>query len=348
MSALSEQQPAYCVSLQHIADARQRISKFVNATPLLTSSYMTSLSGRHQLFFKCELFQKTGSFKFRGATNAVQSIISSGVPAPCVVTHSSGNHAAALSLAGRDGGLPALIVMPNNAPSSKVAATRHYGGEVSFCEPTSEARAALAAELVEKNKGAVFVHPSEDPRVIAGQGTVGYEIAVELLSKPESFADVVIIPVGGGGLAGGSAVALKGLLGQRGVKVVLAEPAAVDDAYRSFYSRELVTAQREVGATSVADGLKTTLGPNSFPLVRDFADAVITVTEKEILAATKLVWERMKLMIEPSAGVGVAVLLSDEFKRAYPVETYRRVSVVLCGGNVDLMATLKSMEDAGV
>ena len=232
--------------------------------------------------------------------------------------------------------------MPSNSPIAKRSAVSDtYGGIVTLCEPTVEARAAAAKAKVDELPRSAFIHPSEDPRVIAGQGTVSLELA----SQIEGELDVVIIPVGGGGLAGGNCVALRSLWGDR-VKIVLAEPELANDAKRSFETGELCFNASPV--STVADGLKTNLGPNTFPIIKELADDVITCSEKDILACTRLVWERMKVMIEPSAATGVAVLLGDEFKRKYDVEKFKRVGIVLCGGNVDLKKVLDKMQEYGV
>ena len=240
--------------------------------------------------------------------------------------------------------------MPSTAPSAKLAAVQDtYKATVTIVEPTGAARRAGAAKVLAAVPGAVFIHPSENPHVIAGQGTVAVELAkqTEEALGDGRCLDVVIIPVGGGGLAGGCAVALRGIWGDR-VKIVLAEPEAADDAKRSFEGGVLVGHGEGKKVASVADGLLTTLGPNTFPIIRDLADDVLTVTEREILASTKAVWERMKVMIEPSAGVGVAVLCSSEFLAKYPPSEFPNVGVVLCGGNVDVAKVSRMLEDEGI
>lgn len=326
------------VTAAHVAAAARRISTFVHRTPVQTSASMDMLSRGRRVFFKCELLQRTGSFKIRGATNA--ALLAS---SKTLVTHSSGNHAQALALAARSAGGKAHIVMPRTAPAVKRAAVAAYGGEIELCEPTNEARAAAAADLRERVSGHL-VHPSNDLDVIAGQGTV----AAELLSDVPNL-DVIIVPVGGGtscacavqtprcigGLISGITVYAKSFNPR--IKVIGAEPAAVDDAARSKAADRLIDTHDNPAPETIADGLKTVLGSNTWPVVRDLVDSIITVDETAIAVATKLVWTRMKLCIEPSAGVGVAVLLSDKFFAEFPPHAYPQVGVVLCGGNVDLV-----------
>jgi len=270
-----------------------------------------------------------------------------------VVTHSSGNHAQALALASKLGStdkckVNATIVMPNTAPQVKVDAVQGYGAEIIMVANSNEAREGKASEIVEE-RSASFIHPSEDPRVIAGQGTVSLELVDQVkMMCNDADLDVVVIPVGGGGLASGNLVALRGLLAEK-VKIVLAEPASMDDAKRSFYSRKLLGHDKSNPLNSIADGLKTTLGNNTWPIIRDLADEIITVSEMDILGATKLIWERLKVCIEPSAGVGVAVILGNEFYskilKLYSDTTHPvRVGVILCGGNVDVIKIASMMQ----
>lgn len=302
-------------------------------TPVVRSSTLDQLAQR-QLLFKCELLQKTGSFKARGACNACLKLPES---VRTVVTHSSGNHAAALAWAAAATGRTAHIVMPKNAPAIKKIAVLGYGAKITSCEPTNLAREQGAAAICAETGGAM-VHPSNDPDVIAGQGTVGLELLQQAEEVwPESGGlDCIIAPIGGGGLVGGIAAAVKGLRGQA-VKVIAAEPELADDAYRSKLENTICGHKCASGQTpdTIADGLKTTLGPNTFPLIRDLVDDIITVSEEEIASATRLIWERMKLAIEPSAGVGVAVALSSRFRERHRDCT--RVGVVLCGGNCDIL-----------
>ncbi|KAG7366978.1 serine/threonine dehydratase [Nitzschia inconspicua] len=351
--------PSHCISLEDIQNASRRIQGIAHRTPVMTSKSL--LSGNincnddgKSYFFKVEALQKTGSFKFRGALNAIKSELETfqGTSMP-VVTHSSGNHAQALALASKLASTDAVtvtatIVMPNNAPMVKKAAVEDFGAKIVMVENTNEAREEEADRIVETT-GAVFVHPSENPRVIAGQGTVCLEFVEQVRELNAGVdLDLVIIPVGGGGLASGNLVCLRGLLGNK-VKIVLAEPSELDDAKRSFQAGELLKHRPDNELSSVADGLKTTLGPNTWPIVRDLADDIITVSEEEILIATKLVWERLKVAIEPSAGVGVAVAKSAEFHLKYPKSSgIENVGIILCGGNVDILKISAMMKELGL
>jgi len=305
-------------TIQDIRNAAERIRPYAHRTPVFTCATLDGMAGA-RLFFKAENFQKVGAFKFRGACNAVFSL-SEAEAAKGVVTHSSGNHAQALALAARLRGIPARIVMPSNAPDVKKAAVAGYGAEITYCEPTLEARESTTARIMAET-GATLVHPYDDARVIAGQGTA----ALELLEDVSNL-DVVMTPVGGGGLLSGTAIAVKSL--RPGARVIAAEPATADDAYRSFTTRELVPS---VNPQTVADGLLTSLGKLTFPIILDHVDEIVTVTEEEIISAMRLVWERMKLVIEPSAAVPVAAALSGrtELKN-------KRVGIILSGGNLDL------------
>ena len=342
---------------------------------------------QRSVFFKVEALQRTGSFKFRGALNAALALRERVLKQhqatkdddECkeinVVTHSSGNHAQAVALAasiasnisnqGASGPkVNATICMPRNAPTVKRNAVAGFGGEIIMVDNTNEAREEMADRIVEE-RNAQFIHPSEDPKVIAGQGTATLEMVEQVrdilrervsTGANDSLAsasfdkplDAVIIPVGGGGLASGNTIALRGLFGS-GIKIILAEPSELDDAKRSREAGELLGHHEDNQLNSVADGLKTTLGPNTWPIVRDLVDDIITVSEEDILRATKLIWERLKVCIEPSAGVGVAVAMSDEFASKYRMEDgIVNVGVILCGGNVDIIQTCKLMEQMGL
>ena len=306
------------VTFSDIEAAAARIAPFVRRTPVLTSRRLNELVGA-EVFFKCENFQRIGAFKARGAHNAVLSLGPEAV-ARGVVTHSSGNHAAALSLAARNRGTSAFIVMPSNAPKAKVESVLRLGGEITFCEPTILAREAAAAAIV-ADRGATLVHPYDDPLVIAGQGTA----ALELLSQAPDL-DAVIAPVGGGGLMAGTAVAVRG----HGPNVAIwaSEPAQADDAWRSW--RQGVRTAGDPPDT-IADGLRTTLGENGFVILRALLDEFVTVPEASIATAMRLVWEILKIVIEPSSAVPVAALLGG----GLPVRG-QRIGVILTGGNGDL------------
>ncbi len=312
--------PSHAVTLAEIQAAADRLRGRVHRTPVVTCRALDELAGR-RLFLKCENLQKVGAFKFRGATNAVRRLPADDA-ARGVLTHSSGNHAQALALAARDRGIPAYVVMPRNATAAKLQATEGYGARVTLCEPTLRARETTAAR-VQAETGATFVHPYDDPHVIAGQGTLGLELMEQVPGL-----DAVIGPVGGGGMLSGVTLAVRGL--DPAVRVFAAEPAGADDAARSKAAGVLVP---QTGPDTLADGLLTSLGELTWPVIRDEVEAVLTVPDGEIVAAMRRVWERAKLVIEPSAAVGVAVALSEAF-RALP--GMDRVGVVLTGGNVDL------------
>jgi threonine dehydratase len=308
----------YAADLAAIRAAAQRIAPHAHRTPVMTSRTMDELSGR-SLFFKCETFQRVGAFKFRGACNAVTRL-DDHVAARGVATHSSGNHAQALALAAKLRGIPAHVVMPTSAPAIKREAVLGYGANVIPCEPTLAAREATAARVVAET-GATLIPPYDHPDVIAGQGT----IALELLEDVPDL-DAIVVPVGGGGMISGIALAARELAPR--VRVIGAEPLGADDAARSKASGALIP---QTGPKTIADGLLTSLGSLTWPVVRDVVDRIVTVDEDAIVAAMRLVYERMKLVIEPSAAVGVAVALHG--LRDVDAE---RVGVVLCGGNVDL------------
>ena len=305
-------------TLAEVREAASRIAPWVHCTPVMTSRSLDELAGA-TLFFKCENLQRVGAFKARGATNAVLCLDE---PArTCgVVTHSSGNHAAALALAARNAGIRAWVVMPHNAPLPKVESVRRLGGEIVFCEPTLAAREATCAEVGART-GATLVHPYDDHAVIAGQGTATLELV-----RHVGTLDAIVVPVGGGGLLAGTSVVGRAL----GMDVYGAEPEAVDDAARS-----LATGVRQppTGGTTVADGLRTALGERPFEIVRRNVTDIATVSDEEIVSAMRLVWEVMKIVIEPSSAVPVAALLERRLPAAG-----RRVGVILTGGNVDLDA----------
>lgn len=310
----------YAVGIDDIRAAARRIDGVAHRTPVLTCTTLDGLAGG-QLFFKCENLQRVGAFKFRGAYNAVASL-SHEQAARGVLTHSSGNHAQALALAARIRGIPAYIVMPDNAPAVKVAAVRGYGAEITPCPPILEER-EIQAEAVRRRTGATLIHAYDHPPVIAGQGTVALELVEQVAGL-----DAVVVPVGGGGLISGITLALRSVAPQ--IRVFAAEPAGADDAYRSKRAGMWIP---QTDPHTVADGLLTSLGTNTWPVVRDLVEAVFTVDEAAIMGATRLVWERMKVVIEPSAAVPLAVVLSERFKE---LTGLARVGVVFSGGNVDL------------
>ena len=301
-----------------IAAAHARIAPFVHRTPVLTSRRIDGLVGA-RVWFKCENFQKVGAFKARGAFNAVLSL--SDVEARAgVCTHSSGNHAAALALAASVRGCPAYIVMPSTASETKKAAVAGYGAQITLCEPTLAAREAAAAAIAART-GARFVHPYDDDAVIAGQATA----AVELIEAIPGL-EILTCPVGGGGLLAGTALVTRWL--EPGARVVAAEPAGADDAWRSFTSGVRVA---QVSPDTIADGLLTSLGERNFAIMRTHVDEVLTVTDAAIVEAMRLIWTAMKIVVEPSAAVPLEAMLQHPTRFAG-----RRVGVILSGGNVDL------------
>jgi threonine dehydratase len=308
--------------LADIRAAHARIAPLIHRTPALTCRTLDELAGA-ELVFKCENLQKVGAFKARGATNAVQSL-DEATAARGVATHSSGNHAQALALAARMRGVPAHIVMPRTAPEVKRAAVAGYGARIIPCEPTLHAREETLASVVAET-GAHVVHPYDDPRVIAGQGTA----VLELLEDAGPL-DAVITPVGGGGLLSGTAIAVSGIDAERGMRtrVYAGEPRGADDAARSLAAGELIPS---VDPDTVCDGLLTSLSPRTFAAIQRHVAAILTVDDAAIVRAMRLVWERMKLVIEPSAAVPLAAVLERRQEIAG-----RRIGVVFSGGNVDL------------
>jgi threonine dehydratase len=303
---------------EEILAAMERVRSRVHRTPVLTCRSIDEMAGG-RLFFKCENFQKVGAFKFRGASNAVFSLTEE-ESARGVATHSSGNHAQALALAARLRGVPAHIVMPENSPKVKVAAVRGYGGAVTFCRPTQKDREETLAEVVRRT-GAAFIHPYDNRAVIAGQATC----CLELLEDAPDL-DVVMAPVGGGGLVSGTALACR--LRAARTRVVAAEPKAADDAFRSLRAGSI---QPSVDPKTVADGLRTSLGRITFPIIQALVSEIVTVSEEAIVAAMRTLWERMKIVVEPSAAVPLAALLEGAFRA-----NGARIGIILSGGNVDL------------
>lgn len=306
------------ITLDDIRKAAERIQPYIHRTPVLTSESLNAITGA-QVFLKCENMQKVGAFKFRGACNAVFSLTEEeAVRGVC--THSSGNHAQALALAARMRGIPAYIVMPDNAPSVKKNAVAGYGGQITFCAPTLEAREATLSRIYQST-GANVVHPYNDERVIGGQGTA----ALELLEEVPDL-DVVIAPVGGGGLLSGTAIAITET--KNGIRVIAGEPEMADDANRSM---QLGTIVPSVSPKTIADGLLTSLGTLTFPIVQQRVEQIVTVSEQGILDAMKFTWERVKIIIEPSAAVAIGVLWEKKIDLMG-----LKVGVILSGGNVDL------------
>lgn len=310
----------YAANLQAVREAAARIGAWIHKTPVATCATLDRLSGR-QLFFKCENLQKAGAFKFRGASNAVLKL-SPEAAARGVVTHSSGNHAQALALAAKLRGIPAHIVMPTTSAAVKRRAVEGYGARVIECEPNQAARESTAAAVLAET-GGTLIHPYNNPDIIAGQGTAALELCEQVPGL-----DAVVAPVGGGGLVSGVCVLLREL--SLTTRMFAAEPKGADDAARSKAAGTLIP---QTGPKTIADGLLTSLGELTWPIVRDCVERVITVSEEEIVAAMRLTWERAKLLIEPSSAVAVAAVLSDEFRE---LPGLQRVGIILSGGNVDL------------
>jgi threonine dehydratase len=304
--------------IENIFGARERISPFVHRTPVFTSQSINAMSGA-SLFFKCENFQKGGAFKIRGACYAVFSL-SDKEAEKGVATHSSGNHAAALALAARWRGIPAYVVMPENAPEVKRKAVQGYGAEISYCKPTLEAREQGLAKVISRT-GAAFVHPYNNGHVIAGQGTAALELTEDV---PD--LDVVMAPVGGGGLLSGTAIAVSS--SSIGTSVVGVEPEEADDAFRSLKEGRIIPADNP---QTIADGLRTSLGDLTFPIIQRLVQDIVTVSESGIVEAMCTIWERMKVIVEASAAVPLAALLTERIKLEG-----KRVGIILSGGNVDL------------
>jgi threonine dehydratase len=303
---------------REIQEAQQRIRPFIHRTPVLTSTGINEMCGA-QLFFKCENFQKAGAFKIRGACNAVFALADEEAERG-VATHSSGNHAAALALAARWRGIRAHVVMPENAALVKRAAAVGYGAEIVFCKPTLEAREEVLSRIVD-GTGATFIPPYNDLRVMAGQGTAALELCEEI-----SELDAVIAPVGGGGLISGTAIAVSSVSPY--TAVIGAEPQNADDAYRSFQSGQIIPVENP---NTIADGLRTSLGSLTFPVIREHVKQIITVSEEDIVNAMRCIWERMKIIVEPSG----AVPLGAVFSKAEEMSG-KRIGLILSGGNVDL------------
>ena len=310
----------YAIEFADIRAAAERIGSFAHRTPVMTCATLDALAGR-KLFFKCEQWQKVGAFKFRGACNAVMKLTGEQA-ARGVATHSSGNHAQALALAAKLRGIAAIIVMPSTASPVKRRAVEDYDAVVIECEPTLAAREATLAQVVRKT-GTTFIHPYDHPDVIAGQGTA----ALELLEDFPTL-DAIVAPVGGGGLLAGTCLAAKGV--RENIRILAAEPVGADDAQRSLAAGKIIP---QTGPKTIADGLLTTLGENTWPIIRDHVERAITVSDAEIISAMRLAWERAKLLIEPSAAVALAATFTSEFQSLAGLE---RIGILLSGGNVDL------------
>ena len=307
--------------------AHTQIERHINRTPVLTNSYLDELVNA-KLHFKCENFQKVGAFKYRGATNALLSIPQDKLKYG-VATHSSGNHAQALALAARVAGTKAYIVMPSNSPKVKIDAVRGYGAEITFCEPTLEARESTLNKIVEETN-AEFIHPYDREEIIAGQGTTSLEL---LRSYPN--LDVVITPVGGGGLLSGTAIYSKGF--NPSIEVFGAEPMGANDAYKSFKSGAIILS---TNPNTICDGLLTSLGKLNFGYIEKNVDDILLVEDSEVLSALKIIYERMKIIIEPSSATVLAAVIKNK-----ELFAEKKIGLILSGGNIDLQSLFDHFRD---
>jgi len=306
------------VTLEDINVAQTRISPFIHRTPIYTCNSLNELTGA-KLYFKCDNFQKAGSFKIRGATNTVLQLspeeLNHGV-----ITTSSGNHGAALALAATKQGADVQVVMPNNTSRIKIQNVERYGGKIIYCEPNHESRENTLKEMVERT-GAIVVHPYNDERIVAGQGTAANELLTDL-----SSLDAIISPVSGGGLLCGTLLAAKGI--DSNIKVYGAEPMGADDTYRSIQEGKIVPNKR---VDTIADGLRAQVGTITFPIIQEMVDEIIPVSEETIIDSMRMIWERLKIMVEPSSSIVLGGLLSKK-----EVFNNKKVGLILSGGNVDL------------
>ncbi len=307
---------------EQLLDCHKRIKPYIHRTPVLSSRLIDRFVGA-EVFFKCENFQRSGAYKMRGATNAILQLTDA-QRNNGVVTHSSGNFAQALSLAAQILGVASYIVMPSSAPEVKKIGVKEYQGIIYECEPTLEARERTANKIVQET-GATFLHPSNDVEVIVGQGTA----AMELLENQPDL-NTIFCPIGGGGLIAGSALVAH-YFGED-CKVLGGEPFEADDAYRSLKSGKI---EQNTTTNTIADGLKTVLGDNTFPIIKKHVHTIVRVTEEEIISAMKLIWERMKIIVEPSSAVALAALIRDNQNHPSKYQD-QKIGIVISGGNVDL------------
>ena len=310
----------YAASMDDVIAASKRIEGHGHRTPILTNKTIDELTGK-KIFFKCENFQKIGAFKFRGGWNTISSL--SGEEASNgVCTHSSGNHAQAVAYAAMKRNIPAHIVMPRNAPKVKIQAVEGYRANITLCEPTLKARRETL-EKIAKKTGAYVVHPFNEPKVIAGQGTAAMEMIEDI-----GELDVICAPIGGGGLMSGTCIAARSMLPN--VRLFGAEPKGADDAYQSLKKGKLIP---QNNPKTICDGLLTSMGENTWNILKDHLEDIITVSDEEVVTAMKLIWERMKIIIEPSCATPLAAVLTPEFRELENIET---IGIILTGGNVDL------------
>ncbi len=310
----------YAASMDDVIAASKRIEGHGHRTPILTNKTIDELTGK-KIFFKCENFQKIGAFKFRGGWNTISSL-SEEEASKGVCTHSSGNHAQAVAYAAMKRNIPAHIVMPRNAPKVKIQAVEGYRANITLCEPTLKARRETLEKIAEKT-GAYVVHPFNEPKVIAGQGTCAMEMIEDI-----GDLDAICAPIGGGGLMSGTCIAARSMLPN--VRLFGAEPKGADDAYQSLKKGKLIP---QNNPKTICDGLLTSMGENTWNILKDHLEDIITVSDEEIVTAMKLIWERMKIIIEPSCATPLAAVLTPEFRELKNIET---IGIILTGGNVDL------------
>ncbi|KAJ8506132.1 hypothetical protein OPV22_007018 [Ensete ventricosum] len=323
------QSQGYAADITSIKEAKLRISPYIHETPVLTSKSLNYIS-RKQLYFKCECFQKGGAFKIRGASNAIFAL-SDDQAAKGVVTHSSGNHAAAVSLAAKLRGIPAYIVIPDNAPQCKIENVKRYGGQVIWSEPTFQSRENVAKN-VQQETGAIMIHPFNDKYIISGQGTISLELLEQI---PE--IDTIVVPISGGGLISGVTLAAKAI--NPSIRILAAEPRGADDAAQSKAAGQIV---RLPETKTIADGLCAFLGDLTWPVVRDLVDDIITVGDEAIIEAMKMCYEILKVAVEPSGAIGLAAVLSDQFQQSAAWKDSNNIGIILSGGNIDLGVLWKS------
>ena len=308
----------YSISIEDVFAAAARLDGIVKRTPVVSAEGIDEIAGR-QVLMKCENLQHIGAFKFRGATNAVIMLGDAAEKGVC--THSSGNHAQALSMAAKNRGVDAYIVMPKTAPRVKVLGVKDQGAELTFCEPTLAARESTAGEIIDRT-GAALVHPYDNPDVIAGQGTA----ALEFFQQAGEL-DAIVSPVGGGGLMSGTSVTIRALTPD--ARIFGAEPAGADDAARSLEAGEFLP---QTGPDTMCDGLLTSMGEHTWPIIRDHLETIIRVTDEQVVEAMRLILDNLGMVVEPSGAASLAAVLTPEFKELKGID---RVGVILSGGNVD-------------
>ena len=308
----------HAIQYSDVEDAAYRLKDVVRQTPVINSEEIDKLAGR-KVFMKCENLQHIGAFKFRGASNAVRLLGEEVELGLC--THSSGNHGQAVALAAKQRGVPAFIIMPNNAPKIKINGVIEHGAEVIFCEPNLKARISTANSILEKT-GAYFIHPFDNRDVIAGQGTAARELIIEC-----GKLDSVLSPIGGGGLMSGTSIATRKMLPK--ARIFGAEPTGADDAARSLSARKFIPQENP---KTICDGLLTSMGETTWPIIRDHVERIFTVEDRDVEAAMSLIYEGFDMIVEPSGAISLAAVLSDEFRK---LENINSVGIILCGGNVD-------------